>query len=312
MKRFFLTLACLVGSLGLLAPDFAHARERHWIFPKGRTASRAATAHKQAVPGIVNHFAESADGEKIALGSASVLVLDQESGQPLLEHNAHAVLPIASVSKLMTAMVVLDARERMPEQITISHEDIDTLRGSSSRLPVGVRLSWHDALLVALMSSENRAAHALARSYPGGVAAFVKAMNRKAWALGMRNTHFEEPTGLSANNVSTAQDLSRMVIAAHQYATIRAYSTRDKTELPLGRRMVAFSNTNALVRQGEWQIGLSKTGYIAEAGRCLVMQAELAGRPVVLVLLDSAGKMTRVGDANRIKHWLEAKNNTDT
>jgi D-alanyl-D-alanine endopeptidase (penicillin-binding protein 7) len=307
MKRAAFLMVFMAGLLGLvLPPQGAYARERHMIYPKKSSVQKMPHARSKRLP-VPSHLAKGVDGGKLALGSASVLVLDQESGRPLLERNAGAVVPIASLSKLMTAMVVLDARERMPEEITITRDDIDTLRNSSSRLAVGTVLSRNTALLLALMSSANRAAHALARNYPGGMRAFVAAMNRKARALGMHHTHFVEPTGLSARNVSTAMDLSRMVVAAHEYPKIRAYSTRERAEVSLGRRRLLFSNTNALVKNNSWQIGLSKTGYITEAGRCLVMQAELAGRPVVMVLLDSEGKMTRVGDANRIKRWLESK-----
>jgi D-alanyl-D-alanine endopeptidase (penicillin-binding protein 7) len=242
---------------------------------------------------------------RLALGSASALVLDQATGATLLEKNPGMVAPIASITKLMTAMVLLDARLNMDEVIHISDEDVDYLKGTRSRLPVGVSMTRDTALLLALMSSENRAAHALARHYPGGRTAFVAAMNRKARALGMNHTRFNEPTGLSSNNVSTARDLSRMVMAAHQYPLIREYSTMAEARLDMGERVLDFTNTNTLVKNPQWQIGLSKTGYISEAGRCLVMQAWVAGKPVVVVLLDSSGKMTRVGDANRIKRWME-------
>ncbi|MDD3482190.1 D-alanyl-D-alanine endopeptidase [Azovibrio restrictus] len=243
---------------------------------------------------------------RLSLASASVLVMDQVSGKPLLEKNPGTVVPIASISKLMTAMVVLDAGLNMDEVITISDQDVDYLKGTRSRLQVGSAMTRDTALLLALMSSENRAANSLGRHYPGGLQAFVAAMNRKAWSLGLTHTHFEEPTGLSVNNVSTARDLARMVMAAHQYPKIREYSTMAEARVDLGHRILDFNNTNALVKNPQWQIGLSKTGYISEAGRCLVMQAWVADKPVVMVLLDSAGKMTRVGDANRIKRWMES------
>jgi D-alanyl-D-alanine endopeptidase (penicillin-binding protein 7) len=215
-------------------------------------------------------------------------------------------VPIASISKLMTAMVVLDAKLDMNEVVAISDEDVDELKGTRSRLPVGTTMTRDTAMLLALMSSENRAAHALGRHYPGGLPAFVKAMNRKAQALGMLNSSFEEPTGLSSNNVSTAHDLARMVAAAARYPEIRQFSTTDEARVEIKGRMLDFRNTNALVRNDNWEIGVSKTGYISEAGRCLVMQARVADKPVVIVLLDSAGKMTRVGDAIRIKRWMES------
>ncbi|MDR0528221.1 MAG: D-alanyl-D-alanine endopeptidase [Zoogloeaceae bacterium] len=243
---------------------------------------------------------------QMTLRSTSALVLDQSNGQALLEKNAAMIVPIASITKLMTAMVVLDAHQPLEELIQITEEDVDYLRGSGSRVRPGLSMTRDTALLLALMSSENRAANALGRHYPGGIPAFVAAMNQKARALGLRQTHFSEPTGLSARNVSTARDLARMVEAAHQYPKIREYSTMTGVRLDTGTRILSFTNTNALVKNPQWQIGLSKTGYISEAGRCLVMQAWVAGRPVVMVLLDAQGKMTRVGDANRIKRWIEA------
>lgn len=246
------------------------------------------------------------DPGRLALYSASALVIDQNNGQAIVEKNSHEVVPIASISKLMTAMVVLDARLDMNEVIAIGDEDVDGLKGTRSRLPVGTTMTRETAMLLALMSSENRAAHALGRHYPGGLPAFVRAMNIKALSLGMTHTRFEEPTGLSSNNVSTAHDLARMVAAAAHYPEIRAFSTTAEARVELNGRVRDFGNTNALVRSDTWEIGLSKTGYISEAGRCLVMQARVAGRPVVIVLLDSNGKMTRVGDANRIKRWMES------
>jgi serine-type D-Ala-D-Ala endopeptidase (penicillin-binding protein 7) len=248
--------------------------------------------------------AEFSDG-RLALGSSSALVLDFDSGRPVYEKNSNAVVPIASISKLMTAMVILDAHQDMNEVISIDDADVDYLKSTRSRLRVGVTMTRDTAMLLALMSSENRAAHALARNYPGGLSAFMVAMNRKARQLGMSSTSFEEPTGLSSNNVSTAHDLALMVKAAYNYPKIRECSTTAEAQVDLGGRVIQFNNTNALVKNSQWEIGLSKTGYISEAGRCLVMQAKVADKPVVIVLLDSAGKMTRVGDANRIKRWME-------
>ncbi len=246
------------------------------------------------------------DPRRLALYSASALVIDQSNGQALVEKQPDAVVPIASISKLMTAMVVLDAKLDLQEVISIGDEDVDGLKGTRSRLPVGTTMTRETAMLLALMSSENRAAHALGRHYPGGMPAFVQAMNRKAQSLGMFHSRFEEPTGLSSNNVSTAHDLARMVAAAARYPEIRQYSTTAEAKLELNGRIRDFGNTNALVRSDNWEIGVSKTGYISEAGRCLVMQARVADRPVVIVLLDSVGKMTRVGDAQRIKRWMES------
>lgn len=246
------------------------------------------------------------DPSHLALYSSSALVIDQNTGNTLLQKQPDTVVPIASISKLMTAMVVLDAKLDMQEIIGIGDEEIDGLKGTRSRLPVGTTMTRETAMLLALMSSENRAAHALGRHYPGGLAAFAAAMNRKARSLGMLNSRFEEPTGLSSNNVSTAHDLARMVAAAARYPEIRGFSTTAEAKIELNGRITEFHNTNALVRGDTWEIGVSKTGYISEAGRCLVMQARVADKPVVIVLLDSVGKMTRVGDANRIKRWMES------
>jgi D-alanyl-D-alanine endopeptidase (penicillin-binding protein 7) len=260
-----------------------------------------------ALAGWVALSAAAPSPARLSLKSASALVLDQSTGQALLEKQAGAVLPIASLTKLMTAMVLLDAHLDPREWLTITTADKDELRHSRSRLPVGTRLPREQALLLALLASENRAAHALGRTFPGGLAAFVQAMNDKARALGLTGARFEDPTGLSSGNVATAWDLARILEAAYGYPEIRDFTTRPGTTIQSGRRSIQFPNTNALVRNGRWDIGLSKTGYIEEAGRCLVMQAMLANRPVFIILLDSWGKYTRLGDANRIKHWLEAR-----
>lgn len=269
-----------------------------------RTTAKKKVAQKAANP--VRHVAVSDDPAHLAIQSSAALVLDQTTGKALVEKQPDAVLPIASISKLMTAMVVLDAGLDLNEIISISHDDIDDLKGTRSRLPVGTTMTRETAMLLALMSSENRAANALGRHYPGGLPAFVAAMNRKARSLGMFDSRFEEPTGLSSNNVSTAHDLARMVTAAARYPEIRMFSTTAEAKVELNGRIQNFGNTNALVRSENWQIGVSKTGYISEAGRCLVLQAWVADKPVVIVLLDSQGKMTRVGDANRIKRWMES------
>jgi serine-type D-Ala-D-Ala endopeptidase (penicillin-binding protein 7) len=241
-----------------------------------------------------------------ALASAAVLVTNQATGEVLLEKNAESVVPIASITKLMTAMVVLDGQQSLSEMVRVTEEDIDTLKGSSSRLPVGTELPRDEMLRLALMASENRAASSLARSYPGGMAAFVAAMNRKAAAIGLTDTRFLDGTGLNSNNVSSARDLTKMVAAASRYPLIREFSTTAEHEVEVAGRLRRFANTNALVRGGEWEIGVSKTGYISEAGRCLVMQAWLHEKPLIIVLLDSVGKFTRIADAQRIRKWLEA------
>jgi D-alanyl-D-alanine endopeptidase (penicillin-binding protein 7) len=240
-----------------------------------------------------------------SLKSQAALVVDQDSGEILLGKNAESKLPIASLTKLMTAIVTLDAELDPDEPVTITKADVDRLRGSHSRLQVGTTLTRDEMLLLALMASENRAASAVANSYPGGKDSCVLAMNLKAQLLGMSGTRFEDGTGLSGRNVSTAQDLAKLVEAAHAYPKIREFTTSTSTQVKVGRRMMRFGNTNNLTRSSRWEIGLSKTGYIAEAGRCLVMQVTLAGRSIIIVLLDSWGKYTRVGDATRIRQWLE-------
>jgi serine-type D-Ala-D-Ala endopeptidase (penicillin-binding protein 7) len=242
----------------------------------------------------------------LSLRSASALIQDQETGEVLYGKNASTVAPIASITKLMTAMVVLDAGLDLQEPITISSDDLDTLRGTHSRLKPGASLTRDELLRLALMSSENRAAAALGRNYPGGIDAFTRAMNHKAQMLGMNGSHFDDATGLSSANVSSAEDLVKLVRAAHQYDLIRSYTTTTGHEFYVGGRPLAYRNTNRLVANESWNIGLSKTGFTNDAGRCLVLQAKLAERKVIIVLLDSWGKLTRIGDANRIRAWLEA------
>ena len=247
------------------------------------------------------------DGSKLKLASANVLVYDANAGQTIYSKGADVVTPIASVTKLMTAMVVLDAAQPMDEMVTVDMSDLDMLKGSHSRLRMGAELSRREMLRLALMASENRAASSLARHYPGGSAAFVEAMNQKAQALGMTRSHFSDPTGLSSDNVATAHDLARMVQAAAGYPLIREFTTTASyyVEVQPTGQLLGFNNTNSLVKSGGWDIQVSKTGFIREAGKCLVMLATIASRPVVIVLLDSYGRLTRIGDANRVKYWLE-------
>ena len=244
--------------------------------------------------------------QKLSLHSAAAIIQDQETGEILYGKNASTVAPIASITKLMTAMVVLDAGLDLNETITISGEDMDSLRGTHSRLKPGASLSRDELLRVALMASENRAAAALGRTYPGGIDAFKRAMNHKAQMLGMNGSRFDDATGLSSANVSSADDLVKLVRAAHQYDLIRSYTTMTGHEVSVAGRPLAYRNTNRLVANGSWNIGLSKTGFTNDAGRCLVLQAKLAGRKVIIVLLDSWGKFSRIGDANRVRAWLEA------
>jgi len=252
----------------------------------------------------------SAKPVALRLRSGAVLVLAQDSGESLFAKNVDQIMPIASITKLMTAMVVLDSGLPLLESIDIDKSDIDRRKGSRSKLQVGTTLMRAEMLKLALMASENRAAAALARNFPGGTDAFVAAMNQKAAEIGMVNTHFEDPTGLTPDNVSTAEDLAKMVAAAHTYPLIREYTTSDsfkiESEDRRRHRLLSYVNSNRLVKSRQWDIGLSKTGYISEAGRCLVMQAMIADRPVIIVLLDSWGKLSRIADANRIKRWIEA------
>lgn len=237
------------------------------------------------------------------------LIVDEKTQQVIYNKNAELVAPIASITKLMTAMVVLDAKLPMEEEVSVATDDLDMLKGTHSRLRIGMTFTRSEMLKMALMASENRAASALARSYPGGTLAAVAAMNAKAKLLGMTNTKFFDPTGLNSDNVSTARDLVKMVTAARNYNVIHQYTTTATTSVDgWGGRELHFNNTNPLVKNASWQIGVSKTGFINEAGRCLVMEATINQRPVVIVLLDSWGKSTRIGDANRIKKWIESSN----
>ncbi len=251
---------------------------------------------------------EDYDGSGILqLSSAKALIVNQNTGETVYAKDTNSSSPVASITKLMTAMVMLDAKLPMDDELYISDEDIDYLKGTRSRLSIGTALSRAEMLQLALMASENRAASALSRNYPGGAYAFVKAMNVKARAIGLTRTHFVDPTGLDSENVSTAEDLAKMVQAAYQYPEIRKATTTASHEVYIEGHadFVNFNNTNGLVREGEWEIGLSKTGFINEAGRCLVMQAKIAGEPMIIVLLDSYGKSSRIGDANRIRKWVE-------
>lgn len=242
--------------------------------------------------------------DPLDLKSSVALVVDQDTQQVLFSKNPDAVLPIASITKLMTAMVVLESGLPLDERLSISQEDVDTEKGSGSRLRVGSSLSRGDMLHLALMASENRAAHALGRHFPGGLDAFVAAMNRKAQSLGMVNTRYVEPTGLSSANQASAHDLTLLVHAASDQQLIRDLSTTAIASVNVGSTAMQFRNTNGLIRNPSWEIGLQKTGYISEAGRCVVMQAQMAGRKLIMVLLDSAGRYSRIGDAERLRAWI--------
>jgi D-alanyl-D-alanine endopeptidase (penicillin-binding protein 7) len=247
------------------------------------------------------------DPAKLRLASLNAVIIDASANRPVFAKGADDVTPIASLTKLMTAIVTLDSGMPLDESIAIDTDDFDYLKGTRSRLRMGALLSRGEMLRLALMSSENRAASSLARNHPGGSTAFVAAMNEKAHALGMTRTSFADPTGLSALNVSTANDLATLVATAAQYPEIRDFSTTPShyVEVQSTGQLLGFNNTNGLVKSSGWNIHLSKTGYIREAGKCLVMLATIASKPFVIVLLDSAGKYTRLGDAQRVRQWLE-------
>ncbi|WP_310345919.1 serine hydrolase [Rhodoferax saidenbachensis] len=244
--------------------------------------------------------------DALDLKSSVAFVVDQDTKEVLFSKNESAVLPIASITKLMTGVLVSEARLPMDETIEITQADVDTEKGSSSRLRVGTELSRGELLHLALMASENRAAHALGRTYPGGLQTFVSLMNNKARVLGMRDTQYVEPTGLSSRNQSSAKDLATLVNYAYSDPTLRELSTSTGYQVEVGNRTLQYNNTNRLVKNPAWDIGLQKTGYITEAGQCLVMQAKIAGRKLIMVFLDSAGKLSRIGDAERVRRWVES------
>lgn len=316
----------LLHSLGILAifssmfwaPVHAEIKRHPTAVPKKPTRSVLAAPKAQkklriarvAIAPQVPSYGQLAGlhlgADSLALKSSVAFVVDQDTHEVLYKKNELAVLPIASITKLMTALLVSEARLPQDEMIEITQDDVDTEKGSTSRLRVGTQLSRGELLHLALMSSENRAAHALGRSYPGGLTAFVNAMNARARALGMRDTSYVEPTGLSSKNQSSARDLATLVDFASGDAMLREYSTSAGYAVAVGRRTLQFGNTNRLVKNPAWEIGLQKTGYISEAGQCLVMQAKVAGRKIIMVFLDSAGKLSRLGDAERVKRWVES------
>ena len=244
--------------------------------------------------------------DPLALRSNVAYVVDQNSAEVLFEKNANVALPIASLTKLMTGMVVMDSKQDLDEVLRVTDDDVDRHKFSSSRLPVGASMTRRELLHIALMSSENRAAAALGRNYPGGISAFVGAMNAKARQLGMRDTHYVDSSGLSSRNVSSGRDLAKLVMAAHGDPVLREFSTTPNSTVQASGRTMHYRNTNYLVSLPDWNIGLQKTGFINEAGRCLVMQAMIHGRNVVMVFLDSKGKMSRTADAGRIRRLIES------
>ena len=288
----------LCGSLLLPSAGIAQST------PKAAKKPVAAKVSTKQSKGVADF---TKDGQPNVISHAA-MVFDQATGRQLYAKNAEMVVPIASITKLMTAMIVLDAKQNLDEPVIIDAADIDTLKNSRSRLPVGTAFRREDLMRLALMASDNRAAAALGRTYPGGMAAAVEAMNAKAQSLGLQSTHFVDPTGLAPGNVASAQDLALMVAEASKHEQIREFSTAPElyVTLPNSKHAMGFNNTNALVKSEGWNIGVSKTGFINEAGKCLVMQAISGNVPVVIVLMDSWGKLTRIGDANRVKKWIES------
>jgi serine-type D-Ala-D-Ala endopeptidase (penicillin-binding protein 7) len=274
--------------------------------PRARHDAMRTVAFEPRAPLVSHAFGLHETPGSLALRSTVAFVVDQNTAEPLFDKNSQAVVPIASITKLMTAMVVLDSKAPMTEDIQVTDEDRDYEKFTGSRLAVGSTLSREDMLHIALMASENRAAAALSRYYPGGRPAFIAAMNQKAKSLGMMDTHFENSTGLTSHNVSTARDLVKMVEAAYQYPIIRKFSTDRSYQVFTGRRNLAYRSTNALIRDSNWDIGLQKTGFINEAGICLVMQTTIDGRPVVMVLLDSSGRYSDFADAGRLRAFITA------
>jgi D-alanyl-D-alanine endopeptidase (penicillin-binding protein 7) len=272
----------------------------------GSQPAQAGRAEAEAQPSKVKAAAPATrrDLAPPRLASSVALVIDPRTEQVLFSKNADTVLPIASITKLMTAIVVLESGASLDERLRITQDDVDTEKGSTSRLQVGAVLTRGQMLHLALMSSENRAAHALGRHHPGGMLAFVREMNRKGRALGMTSTKFVEPTGLSSDNRASASDLTLLVREAARFSLIGELSTARDALVPVGRRRLEYRNTNSLIRDPDWDIGLQKTGYLSEAGRCVVMQAQLAGRELIMVLLDATGKQARTVDAERLRSWL--------
>ena len=296
-RSILLPMVCCAALVCPFTANAAHHRLHHRMHHRPTA---------KEVDLIARAIAGATDQEPL-LASSAVLVLDEESSEVLLSKNASHVQPMASITKLMTALVVLEANQSMDEMLEITEADEHLDKPAFSRLKRGTLLTRAELLHLALMASENRAAHALARNYPGGLGACIAAMNAKARALGMDSSRYVEPTGLSPLNVATPEDLSKLVIVASNNATLQAYSTDEKFTVPLGRRLVEFHTTDRLVAHSDWHIVLQKTGYISEAGKCLVMKAVIENRSIVIVLMNSTGAQTRLVDAQRIKSWLDAK-----
>jgi len=319
MKRFFLRFGFLAMFVSIAFAS-AHAEvathpsasaklHNKKVTAKARVSKKHATVRLAAVPKVPS-FGQLAGlhggHDALDLKSSVAFVVDQDTQEVLFRKNELAVLPIASITKLMTGLLISEAKLPMDELITISQDDVDMEKGSSSRLRVGTELSRGELLHLALMASENRAANALGRTYPGGLPVFVGMMNARAKMLGMLDTSYVEPTGLSSKNQSSARDLATLVNFAYSDPTLRELSTSTGHQVAVGKRTLQYNNTNRLVKNPAWEIGLQKTGYISEAGQCLVMQAKVAGRKLIMVFLDSTGKLTRIADAERVRRWVES------
>lgn len=308
-SRFFVALC--VATLMAWAPASQARTAKKKLKTKSVAVAKKSPRILKAIPprpsfGMLAGLHSSID-DQITLKSSVAYVIDQDTQEVLLSKNDQAILPIASITKLMTALVVREANLDMDESIMISVDDIDTEKGSGSRLRPGTTLTRGELLHLALMSSENRAAHALGRTYPAGLDAFINQMNAKAAQLGMRDTRYAEPTGLSSRNQSSAKDLATLVAFAANDSTLRELSTSNGFQVEVGRKTLKYRSTNRLVSNPNWDIDLQKTGYISEAGQCLVMQVKVAGRKLIMVFLDSAGKFSRIADAERVRRWLETR-----
>jgi D-alanyl-D-alanine endopeptidase (penicillin-binding protein 7) len=310
LRQLLLAVSIGLFTLTCAVPSFAAPEQRTTIKKSKRILAKKASPKRlaKAVPprpsfGQLAGLHSTADD--LDLKSSVAYVIDQDTNEVLVSKNDQAVLPIASITKLMTGVVISEAKLSMDESITITQDDVDTEKGSSSRLKVGTTLTRGELLHLSLMASENRAAHALGRTYPGGLQAFVDLMNAKAAALGMRDTRYIEPTGLSSKNQSSAKDLATLVSLAYQDPILRELSTSPSHQVEVGKHTLNYKTTNRLIKNPNWDIGLQKTGYISEAGQCLVMQAKIAGRKLILVFLDSAGKLSRIADAERVRKWVE-------
>ena len=309
LRQLLLAVSIGLFTLTCALPSFAAPEQRTTIKKSKRTLAKASPKRlAKAVPtkpsfGQLAGLHSTADD--LDLKSSVAYVIDQDTNEVLLSKNDQAILPIASITKLMTGVVLSEAKLSMDESITITQDDVDTEKGSSSRLKVGTTLTRGELLHLSLMASENRAAHALGRTYPGGLNAFVDLMNAKATSLGMRDTRYIEPTGLSSKNQSSAKDLATLVSFAYQDSMLRELSTSPSYQVEVGKHTLNYKTTNRLIKNPNWDIGLQKTGYISEAGQCLVMQAKIAGRKLIMVFLDSAGKLSRIADAERVRRWVE-------